>query len=650
MGHLRQDGSIRRSQVLTTAGPGAMVDLVNDAVIIKGPDAWSYHSDEVGFIDERRLQRKVLRALQKTNHWKRNHVRLRQPPEGKEEDPQRYRGIHAREFPRWYICQRCNSVVQREALTDKREHHCTDSDTTKSKAAPTVPVRFVAACKNGHLRDIDWRAFVHHGQFDATVEKPYRCQRNPELTLFEAADGEQYRADLQLRTEGTSGELDDLVMTCRRCGVRRGLQELVQPNALGVCRGWRPWLKTNDNHCDQDAQLLVRTGSNAWFPLIYSVLSIPDPYTNERDAVDQFWHLFGKIDTLPKLEFACENVFPDDVVDALKNFDLADVLTAIQRKRAGDTGEGVPIREAEWQVIMDAEYGAAHDLPPKEKKWFAHRLDGVELPPFIDRVVLVKTLTEVRAQMGFLRLEGFPMDAEGDIEIEAERVAPLSEEKDWVPAVEIRGEGLFIAFDETKIREWEARPEVQAREEQFREGSRMEANRKGFSAPSATNARLVMLHSLAHMLIRAISLECGYSAASIRERIYCYREPVGDNPTAEEVAASVAKSRAGILLYTGTPGSEGTLGGLVEVGKNIVEHLARAVAMNELCSNDPVCAQHRPDGPEEGRRREGAACHGCLLIAEPSCERMNRDLDRALVVPTVAEGSARMAFLGNWGQ
>jgi hypothetical protein len=84
----------------------------------------------------------------------------------------------------------------------------------------------------------------------------------------------------------------------------------------------------------------------------------------------------------------------------------------------------------------------------------------------------------------------------------------------------------------------------------------------------------------------------------------------------------------------------------VQVGRDIVTHLRRAADSSLLCSNDPICAQHDPAGPEEGRRREGAACHACLLIAEPSCERMNHDLDRSLVVPTV-EGSAA-AFLREW--
>ena len=214
----------------------------------------------------------------------------------------------------------------------------------------------------------------------------------------------------------------------------------------------------------------------------------------------------------------------------------------------------------------------------------------------------------------------------------------MSEGADWIPAVEVLGEGVFLAFNEAEVRKWEKRDAVQKREEQFRDALRAE-NQLAASDGSMdrfSSARLIMLHSLAHMLITQISLECGYSASAIRERIYCFRHP--EDPSL---------SRAGILLYTGTPGSEGTLGGLVEVGREVVRHLKLALERNRICSNDPVCAQHAPDGPEDGRRREGAACHGCLLIAESSCERMNRDLDRALVVETLEGEDA--AFLGGWG-
>ena len=133
-------------------------------------------------------------------------------------------------------------------------------------------------------------------------------------------------------------------------------------------------------------------------------------------------------------------------------------------------------------------------------------------------------------------------------------------------------------------------------------------------------------------MITALSLECGYPAAAIRERIYC-------GPRNEP------QPMAGILLSTGTTGAEGTLGGLVEEGRRIGRHLRRAWDIGRLCSNDPVCGAHDPVRDRAERFLEGAACHGCLYIAEPSCERFNRYLDRALVVPTLGT-PAELAFLG----
>ena len=129
----------------------------------------------------------------------------------------------------------------------------------------------------------------------------------------------------------------------------------------------------------------------------------------------------------------------------------------------------------------------------------------------------------------------------------------------------------------------------------------------------------IMLHSFSHMLVTSMSLECGYPASSIRERIY-----------------SIPKVGYGILLFTGTTDAEGTLGGLIQSGRRIHEHVRNALTMSELCSNDPVCAQHESTNPHERRFLHGAACHGCLLIAETSCEQHNEFLDRSLVVPTVA--------------
>ncbi len=185
-----------------------------------------------------------------------------------------------------------------------------------------------------------------------------------------------------------------------------------------------------------------------------------------------------------------------------------------------------------------------------------------------------------------------------------------------------RGEGVFLAFSADAIGRWLKQPGVKARGDRLRAGFEAWKMRKKIGDAVFAGLPYVMLQSLSHLLITAVSLECGYSASSIRERIYA------------------GASGYGILLYTGGSGSEGTLGGLVDVGRDIESHLRRALELGRLCSNDPVCAQHDPANPHEERFLHGAACHGCLLIAETSCERRNELLDRALVVPTVSTPDA----------
>jgi hypothetical protein len=128
--------------------------------------------------------------------------------------------------------------------------------------------------------------------------------------------------------------------------------------------------------------------------------------------------------------------------------------------------------------------------------------------------------------------------------------------------------------------------------------------------------------------MRQIVMDCGYSAASIRERLYS-RQP-------EESGGPMA----GILLYTAAPDSEGTLGGLVELGDPITlgRHLQQALESVRLCASDPLCAEHHPD--KTGRGIHGACCHACQFSPETSCERGNRYLDRSVLVETFSSAQA----------
>src|SRR5690606_37427463 len=196
----------------------------------------------------------------------------------------------------------------------------------------------------------------------------------------------------------------------------------------------------------------------------------------------------------------------------------------------------------------------------------------------------------------------------------------------WLPATEMFGEGVLLRFDEAKIRAWEMQEAVLERGKGLFEGY-MRHFGEAADPSLFPGVRYYMLHSLSHLLMHAMSLECGYAAASLGERIYC---APADDPT----------PMAAILIMTASSGAEGTLGGLVEQGRRMEVHLERARLMARLCSNDPVCAAHGPKENQADRSKrflEGAACHGCLYVAEPSCERFNNYLDRALVVPTMVK-------------
>jgi len=231
--------------------------------------------------------------------------------------------------------------------------------------------------------------------------------------------------------------------------------------------------------------------------------------------------------------------------------------------------------------------------------------------------VLVHRLREVAALVGFTRFEALAPDIEEEFEMGVRRAA-LARDTTWLPAIENKGEGVFLHIRRAALETWMARADVQERGRQLAAGFERWQQEHQATHREFPGLPYIMLHSLAHLLITAVSLECGYPASSIRERIY-----------------AVPGVGYGVLLYTGTTDAEGTLGGLIQVGQRIHAHVRTALEMGELCSNDPVCSQHQPPNPHEHRFLHGAACHGCLLIAETSCEQHNDFLDRALVVPTV---------------
>lgn len=304
---------------------------------------------------------------------------------------------------------------------------------------------------------------------------------------------------------------------------------------------------------------------------------------------------------------------------SLEGISDEEIMEELQLRRLGGTKAEKPVKVAELETLIASKEEIGEDRP--EGVFFARSLpranwDRPWMQP-IERVVLVHRLREVVAQVGFTRFEAPAPDVEGELDIGVRRAA-LSENANWLPTFENKGEGIFVQFSTEAIKKWLASPQVQARAMQLATAFvEWQKEHKGTNH-EFSGAAYLMLHSFSHLLVTAVALGCGYPASSIRERVY-----------------AIPKVGFGVLLYTGTSDAEGTLGGLIQVGRRIHESVKSALDLGMLCSNDPVCAQHDPSSSHERRFLHGAACHGCLLISETSCEQQNDFLDRSLVVPTV---------------
>lgn len=618
----RPDGELRQSQMITTYGPGSLVDLVNDAILVPGLEYWSYIGDAGYEVHEPRLADNLRRRGIKLS----SSAPFRAPPVC-DEEPHRGCGIGAVEFPSWFLCpeRNCERLIHKrdtEYKGARRRHRCQGA----TKPSNLVPVRFVTACPNGHLDDFPWEWFVH-----AEVG---RCA-SPELRL----------------TDNGSGDLTDVVLKCETCGASRSMAQAKVGKALPLCRGKRPWLgayvgdPSVDEECGEDQRLLLRTASNGYFSQVESALSIPRTSKLPPAVLEFLSHHHDR--DLRKIESpghvaAARQFIPilADAPGAIAKLSDAELWHAIATFRAEKSEDAVTahVRETEYATITSApvekgdhkytHYGEQDDF-------YAERpAPGTcRLPKGIRDLVLLKRLREVRVLTGFTRLEAESQNIYGEFDVGSRR-AELGAASDWLPASEIRGEGFFLELDFDALEQWEKHPAVVAREEELKQGFLSRFPNAVKQGIEFQGARFYLLHTLAHLLITQVSLDCGYAASAIRERIYC--SPKGD-PNAMPMA--------GLLLSTGSSGSEGTLGGLVEQGRLLDYHLTEALRRAKLCSHDPVCGRQHPTEGLPGRALLGSACHGCLFIAECSCERSNHYLDRALVVPTLGvEHAEQIAF------
>jgi hypothetical protein len=608
----------RLSQLASTFGPGAMLDLPTRSVLVNGLEFWETHGSGFKPIQEPRLAEKLEGWLKKAGRLDdAKTLTLRMPPPAMSDFNQTPKGVDATIFPTWFVCDA--DPADRAEIRRRRLVKWSELDAAGGKVkfqpeagkkVPVTPIRFVAGCEKGHLQDVDWR-WVVHGAEKKCLEPMW------------------------LEERGTSADPRDMRVVCG-CGAALSLEEAFRPGRLGRCRGERPWLRDRDPaNCANDLRFLIRTATNTYFPQVATVISLPSEVDELAKRIQAHLSVLKKADSPARVGIARE--FNDALAADLEGFSDEDVfarLTLILTQTKQDAA--APVLSAEFEVFGCGRSVIGVNQP--DALLFAQTLNRDQwdagddpLLAGIESLVVVHRLREVSCLYGFTRFEAAPTEADGDLEDIRLAVdgAPLGRETDWLPAVEQFGEGLFIHFSQESIQSWLTNPTVKDRAlgllDGFERWKRHRSSKKKYPG-----AAYVMLHSLSHALMVEIALDCGYPASALKERIYALDDAVQPGKPA----------RYGILIYTATTGNQGTLGGLVATAPRFTQILRSALERLRVCSSDPICSDHEPATSTDDRALHGAACHGCLLIAETSCEDRNLFLDRGLLVETMADTKA----------
>lgn len=591
--------TVRRGQVIAPFGPGSILDLGNDgSFVVQGTQTWPQNGLE----------------------------RLRMPRLAAELDVAEFRlpprkggasgGLPIRRFPQWLFCERrtCRVLAR---WTEELEAKLEPGHRPRCRKCQGAlrPMRYVVICADGHLDDVDWHRWAH--------------------SRSRASCG---GGKLKYYTKVTSGSpLQWLRVRCEECRSERDLAEILSKDALAAVNiscSARQAGSAGGGPCEASAQVTPKGASHVHFGAVRSALDIPP----DSDDVDLDTDGVRNHIEFPALcRYATDGKNPALVnvmagtIARETGADVAYVLRAAML----DAGVDVPARRrgaADGRLLQD-EWAMFRDPHPEEvagARFVTHRepLDlmvGPALGRLVSDVMVADRLREVRAFTGFTRLEP------GGTTVRPDEGAG----RDWLPAVEIYGEGVLIGLDEALIRDWERRPDVVERVEVL-ESRRLASGLNASLLQEPATPRLVMIHTFAHLLMRQLSFDCGYSSASLRERLYSETDP--------------QRAMAGLLIYTASGDSEGTLGGLAREGSTdrLGRSVVAALRSATWCSVDPICIEATGQGL--GAMNRGA-CHACSLAPETSCTHMNSLLDRGLVIgtpgrPSIGFFSSVLAELG----
>ena len=621
---------MRRAQLVTPFGVGAMSVLVNGtSVVTAGLDHWYNPDDATDLaLEEYQEHDWRLEARLKVSEF-------RLPPDfrrrGQGSDNRNVKlTVPVLRFPLWCFCMFCKRL-ELSTLTMRQAVTCKDVRHADWKFKPRMSqVPFVAVCVDGHLDDFPFDKWVHHSQ-------------NPSC-----------KGTLRLKSLGGGG-LEGQRIICDGCQSERTLRGITEaryvngeehtnlsdrlssPDEPYLCTGARPWLAQSEGACLQPMRGALRAAGNVYFPKVESSIYLP----RKEGAVSAEMHQLMRHPAVSTTMRTLHSIFGGELEvgqlreQLLKNVPPElflpisdDELIAGYRDllgvdgddpQSGDTSDAELLTgDDEWR---HPEFRHIRETPRDDYLTATDPGVGDELRPYLARVRSVDVLRETRALRGFTRVRDDVLKLSAGKALLRRR--PLSPVQDWLPAYVVKGEGIYLELDQERLAAWERRDGVLARARKISDHYGSVASQRGLQARPLT-PRFVMLHTFAHLLINELVFACGYSSASLRERLY--------------VSTADGREMAGLLIYTAAGDSEGTMGGLVRMARpdNLRSAVFSAISGARWCSTDPVCmdAGEKGQGPDSCNL---AACHGCALLPETSCEEFNRFLDRGLVIGTFAD-------------
>ncbi|GAA6616837.1 DrmB family protein [Scytonema sp. NUACC26] len=619
------EGLLRRAQLIAPFGVGAMVVVRNGtSLITAGIDHW-YKREDISEADDKSEFRidewRLARSLE-VDHF-------RQPPDFRKANkgdgvPNAYLTVPFLRFPQWHFCASCN-LLQKFPLTKRGKVKCPECESKKkTKYTPHMAqVPIIAMCDRGHIQDFPWREWVHRSA-NPICDKPVRLVGTGSATL----GGLSVRCDCGAKRslEGiTEGDVNRTRLS--KTLMADDNTEVDDEKKGFCCQGKRPWLGTEDSEpCSCQLRGTLRSATNVYYAQTRSAIYLQRGNNSELVSLLEEPPLSTLIQPLSQAGLSItpeflrgqhtlllKNFSNEEIKDALCTILSPNDIKANTNIVEGDDPE-TSFRREEFNVLRT-------ERNEENLKIRAINISQYEsnIAQYFSRIMLVDKLKETRALTGFTRI--FPETDQPLPVLQSLLWRQSLQQETWLPAYIVYGEGIFIEFNENRLRQWlkihgaEITRRVQplvARYERIQEERHLRQRQ--------ITPRFILLHTFAHLLMNRLTFECGYSSAALRERLY-----ISENPVAP---------MAGVLIYTANGDSEGTMGGLVRMGKpsNFEPVVRSSLEAASWCSADPVCMEVGARGGQGPDSCNLAACHSCALVPETACEEFNRFLDRGVVI------------------